>query len=302
MAATRVLIIGAGVTGPTLAYFLCHTPTTKFAVTLLERSSNLRLEGQNVDIRGTGMDVLQKMGVEKIVRSSTTEEEGLAFVDSRGQTVAAFPADKTGATQTFTSDVEILRGRLAEILFNRTKNDIEHIFGNTISSLSEGGDKVHVTFNGGLAPRDFEIVVGADGSNSKTRTLLFGEQQCKQWIRRFGVYVAYFAIPRIEIDDRWWRWNHVPGRKCMQTRPSNEGGTKALLMVHSNDERFEKAVGRRSVESKTLMREFMTGTGWQAERLLDGMDKTEDYYYENVAQVRMPKWSKGRVVLVGDAA
>ena len=128
-----ILIIGCGIAGPPLATFLLLDPTLPIAslpsITILERSPMLRAQGQGVDIRGAGVNVMRALGLETAIRSATTGEEGVHIVDKYDNVVAEGAADKTGKVQTGTSDIEIMRGRLAEILYKRCKAVSERVQG-----------------------------------------------------------------------------------------------------------------------------------------------------------------------------
>ena len=299
MSPIRVLIIGAGIAGPTLAYFLSKSPSRQFQVTVLERSPTLRTAGQNIDIRGIGADVVRKMGLEEIIRSSTTEEEGILIVDSNNTTKAAFPADKSGKTQTFTSDIEIVRFRLAEILYEATKDKAEYIFGDYLTALDQDERKVHVSFANGAA-RDFELVVGADGLGSRTRSMAFGKES-EDWVYPLEMYAAFFTIPPADTDGEWSRWYNAPGRRAMMTRPDGEGGTRSFASTITKDERFQDVLDKGTAAQKSLIQTHFADAGWESGRVLKGMEAADDFYYDKIAQMRMPTWSKGRVTMLGDA-
>lgn len=325
MTPLNILIIGNGVSGATLASLLLLSPgpaSSKPHITILERAHKPRIEGQNVDIRGAGVKIIRKLGVEAAIRSATTGEVGSSFVDSSNRTWARFPADQTGEVQTGTSDIEILRGRLAEILFHRCEalsqdhekeggKRIEFIFGDYADEIEQDGEKVHVKFSKSGAKRSFDVVVGSDGLQSSTRRLVWGHEGEKDRIRRLGMYGGFFSIPKGETDTNWMRWYHAPGRRGIMLRPG-ETADKTTIFMHvindrenHNDERFEEvaADGRKGVEAqKALLAEYFDDAGWESKRIIRDMYESEDFYYDMVAHVRLNKWSKGRVVLVGDAA
>jgi 2-polyprenyl-6-methoxyphenol hydroxylase-like FAD-dependent oxidoreductase len=76
----KILICGAGVAGPALAYWLTRIPhAANLSITVLERSPNPRTTGQAVDIRGPAVKVLERMGVEAEVRRRHTNEKGARY-------------------------------------------------------------------------------------------------------------------------------------------------------------------------------------------------------------------------------
>ncbi|CZR51867.1 related to salicylate 1-monooxygenase [Phialocephala subalpina] len=254
-----ILICGASIAGPVLACFLSKAG---IKTTIIERSPNFRTTGQQVDIRGPGLEVVRRMGLEEIVRSRTTEEAGLKFVDENNQLIAEFPVDKeTGMS--FSSDIEILRGELGRIFYDQTQEsqNVDYIFGDHVTSLNDNGSKVEVELASGQK-RSFDLVIGADGQNSKTRRLLFPE-----------------------IQDPF---NSLDNISPTSQSPSNPQTAPS----HKMNER----------EQKDLFRELFKDAGREAERVLREMDGCEDWYMQEIGQVKMSFWHKGRIALLGDAA
>lgn len=291
MSKPNVLVCGAGIAGPVCAYWLARAG---IHATLIERAPELRKGGQQVDIRFAGLQVVQRMGLEEVIRSKTTEEEGIAFVDSNGRRCGAFPVDKNSALS-FTSDIEILRGDLAQIFYDVTKESTEYIFGDYVTSITEDGDKVHVAFANG-SERDFDLVIGADGMHSKTRKLAFPSGD---YLKSFGMYTSFFSIPFKESDGTFAQCYNAPGRRVMIVRPDHDYGTHVNLSIMSSSPADYYKLGVAG--QKKMMRELFTDAGWEATRVLEGMDQADDFYMQDIAQVKMEDWSRGRVALVGDA-
>ncbi|MWV58873.1 FAD-dependent monooxygenase [Rathayibacter sp. VKM Ac-2754] len=286
----RILISGASIAGPALAFWLhrygCET-------TIVERAPELRLGGQNVDVRGAGREVARRMGLEDDIRSATTGEVGTRFVGPRGQTLAEFPAgtsDSGGAT----AELEILRGDLARLLVDRTAETTEYRFGDRITALDDDGDAVTASFE--TAPDErFDLVIAADGIGSSTRRLVFGDEP---EIRSLGLETSYATLPRTAEDDDWWRWYTAARGRSITLRPDSHGTLRVALSYLT-----ERSAERRSVdEQRVRLREVFADAGWEAERVLAGIDDSDDLYFESIGQVHAPRWSSGRVALVGDAA
>ena len=207
-----VLITGASVAGPALAWWLHRYG---WAPTLLERAPGPREAGQNIDVRGAGREVARRMGIEETIRARGTGEQGTRFVDERGRTIAAFEAEpgEDGPA----AELEILRGELARILVGLTADvpEVEHLYGDHVVAIEqgEGADDagVEVTLAGGETRR-FDLLVVAEGLRSHTRDLVFGppstgasESGDGITIRDLGMYTAYGTIERTPDDDAWWR-------------------------------------------------------------------------------------------------
>lgn len=171
MSGPRVLVSGASVAGPALAYWLVRAGCK---VTVVERASSLRSAGQGIDVRDTARDVIKRMGIFDRIRDRSSHEEGMQFVDSNNRCFARFGVDKSGKGESMTCDIEILRGELAKILFDVTKDDAPYIFGDMVESLEETDKEIGVHFSNGTPTTAFDLVVAADGIGSKIRDIAFG--------------------------------------------------------------------------------------------------------------------------------
>ncbi|KAI7277745.1 putative oxidoreductase [Hortaea werneckii] len=316
-----ILIVGCGCAGPTLATFLLLAPgsdPTKLPhITIVERTPALLSAGQNIDVRGTGMEIIRKLGLEDKVRSSTIGEEGVLIVDDKNEAWAINAADKTGKVQTGTSDCEILRGTLAAILYQRSQQvgddvrrqggqGIEYIFGDSIDALEQQGDTVNVRFANSGEQRNLDIVVGADGLQSRTRRLAFGNEDEKNRLKTLNAYAAFFSMPAAPSDSLWRRWWHGPNRRSAMIRPSGDSrkSTALMIVVSEVDHRLKDVAGhgaKATEQQKALLREYFDHGVWECDRLCREMDQADDFYYDMVAQVKLETWHKGRVVLLGDA-
>lgn len=285
----KVLISGASIAGPTLAFWLNRFG---FAATIVERADSLRLGGQNIDIKGAAQKIAQLMGIEDEIRAADTGELGIRFVDENDITKAELPK---GESNIGTSELEILRGDLAQILYNHTKANVEYIFDNQIVSLNEFDAGVKVSFQKG-EERDFDLVICADGIRSRTRSLIFGDEPK---IRSLNLYISYFTIPKAPSDSRWARWYNATGSRVVFIRPDNAGTTRASFSFLSEPKGYEKL---NVVEQKAILKQKFADAGWEASRILAALDNETEIYFDGISQVIAPSWSKGRCAMTGDAA
>lgn len=286
-----VLVSGASIAGPALAFWLHRHGLTP---TVVERAPELRPGGQTVDLRGAGRTVIERMGLVEAARERVTHEDGVRFVDGDNRVRASFGSDSLGG-EGFVVELELLRGELAELLHERTRDDVEYVFGDEITGLTDTGDGVDVTFRNG-PDRRFDLVVLADGLRSRTRDMIFADIARP---RPFGLYTAYFSIPRAATDDRWARWYNAPGRRVVLLRPDNQGTTRASLSFLSARSGIEKLQPRAQ---KEFLRRHYAGAGWETPRVLDAMDASDDFYFESIAKMYLERWSRGRIAVLGDAA
>jgi 2-polyprenyl-6-methoxyphenol hydroxylase-like FAD-dependent oxidoreductase len=288
-----ILISGAGIAGPALAYWLRKKG---FAVTVVERAPQPRPGGQTVDLRGAGRTVIERMGLMDRARAAAVEQRGLANVDASGRVTVRLPADSFGG-EGIVSEIEILRGDLARLLYEATLPGTEYLFDDTITAITQDGDGVDVTFERS-APRRFALVVGADGPHSVTRSLAFGpEQEC---VRPLGLYNAWFTATEKDLDlDGWYLMHNAPGGLVASARPGRlPGEIKAGLSFRSAPLDYD----RRDVDAqREIVARRFAGVGWEAPRLLRAMRSAPDFFLDSMDQVVLDRWSRGRVALLGDA-
>jgi 2-polyprenyl-6-methoxyphenol hydroxylase-like FAD-dependent oxidoreductase len=297
MPTPSALIAGASIAGPALAYWL---ERYGWRTTVVERAPALRTGGQNIDLKGAGLQVIGRMGLEDKVRALYTGELGLEFVAGRGQVLARFPVgDPSGMS--LTSEVEILRGDLAELLVSATSGvsaGTEYRFGDRITSVQQDDDAALVSFERASAER-FDLIVAADGIGSGTRRLVFGDEPV---VRSLGVEATWATIGRTASDTDWWRWFNTPGG-TLSLRPDRYGTMRVVITrTLTRGEERDVTRGRTPEEQRALLRQTFRGAGWETDRVLEALEDVDDLYFEVVGQVHAQGWSKGSVVLLGDAA
>jgi 2-polyprenyl-6-methoxyphenol hydroxylase-like FAD-dependent oxidoreductase len=283
-----VLISGASVAGPTLAFWLDRHG---FETTVVERAPTLREGGQAVDFRGEAhLGVLRRMGILDAVVAHQTNMGEQIFVDARGQTLVTLPAEF------MSGEVEIHRGDLSRILHEATRGTTEYRFGDCITSLVETRRGVEVEFERGPS-RTFDLVVGADGLHSGVRALAFGDES--QFVRFLGHYVAGFTLPNVLGLRKRGLIYSEPGRGVCVSNAREDDEARALFVLASPPIAYD----RRDIEAqKRIVTDAFSTMGWEVPRVLDALPSSKDLYFDAVASVDMRRVSEGRVALVGDAA
>jgi|SRR5690625_251585 len=288
----RVLISGASIAGPSLAYWLDRYG---FDVTVIERAPSLRLGGYGVDIRGSAIKVLRDMGVLDKVLAADTNMSGVYFVNSRGKIEGQISEASMGNQQGL--DMEIMRDDLTNILFDLTKDTIKYIWGNSITAIHETETGAEVQFMYGK-PQTFDLVIGADGLHSNVRTQTFGDEA--QFKHTLGSYISIFTLNNYLNLDRRQLLYTIPGRTVGMYSARDNTEARGMFLFQSKALKYD----RYDTESqKELVEEaFVDHTGWETSHLLKSMKEETDFYFDEICQIHMPTWSKGRVALVGDAA
>jgi 2-polyprenyl-6-methoxyphenol hydroxylase-like FAD-dependent oxidoreductase len=293
MAPKSVLISGAGIAGPTLAYWLHKSG---FKPTVIERAPSLRTDGYVIDFWGNGYDIAERMGLSGDLDRLGYHMREMRIVDDNGRRLTGFG---TSVFQELTGGrfVTIRRSDLARLLIERAKSSTEILLGDTLNGLDQDADGVTVTFEH-AQPRSFDLVIGADGLHSKVRELAFGPQT--QFERSLGYVVAAFEAsayrPR---DEDVYIMHNEPER--MLGRVALRDDRTLFLFVFAHSASQSHATGDVSAQ-KALLRERFGGGGWESSRILDELGRSDNLYFDRVSQIHMPQWSKGRIALVGDAA
>jgi 2-polyprenyl-6-methoxyphenol hydroxylase-like FAD-dependent oxidoreductase len=288
----NVLISGASIAGPALAYWLAqwgYTPT------VVERAPAPRPGGQTVDLRGAGRTVIERMGLMDQAREVSLDQRGFALVDKSGRITARIREDAFGG-EGIISEIEILRGDLGQVLYDATVPTTEYLFNDTITDLQQDEEGVDVTFEN-TAPRRFAFVVGADGLHSVVRSLAFGPES--DYLRSIDCYTAWFTTPAGGDLDGWFLMFNAPGGLVVSVRPGRRPGeNKAGLSFRSAPIAYDR---RNTLEQKEIMAQRFAGLGWETPGLLESMHTASDFFFDSMGQVRMDSWSRGRVALLGDA-
>ena len=281
---TRVLVSGASIAGPAVAYWLHEYG---FDVTVVEKATGVRPGGQAVDFKGaTHRTVLARMGIlDDVERASTGGGNDGRIVDARSRTIGVVPAAFSGG------EIEIARGDLARLLHRRTADTCEYLFGDTVTALTETADGVAVTFRH-APPRTFDLVVGADGIHSNVRRLAFGPDA--DYVHHLGFYYALAGLDDGDLVHGDEMYNE-PGRMV------STGGPKApaFFVFASAPLRYDRDDVDRQ---KSLLRDAYRGCAWKTSRLLDHLPATDEFYFDSVSRATVDHYSRGRVVLLGDAA
>jgi 2-polyprenyl-6-methoxyphenol hydroxylase-like FAD-dependent oxidoreductase len=285
----HAVISGASIAGPAVAHQLA---ARGWRTTVLERAPHRREEGHNIDVRGAAREVARRMGIDDDIRAANTLEVGMRFVGGDGSPVASFPMAAAGGVDGPTAEMEILRGELSRILYEHTCDTTDYRFNTQITELTEHGDHVTASLDDRTAI-DADLVVIAEGLRSRSRDLVLPIE-----VTDLGMYVAYLTIPRRESDDQWWNWHHVPRSRSVHLRPDNLGTTRAMLTFLSDVRGLEEL---DRADQLTILRRTFADVGGAAPRVLAEFDGAP-LYFDAVGQVRAPRWSRGRIALLGDAA
>ncbi|GGQ16733.1 2-polyprenyl-6-methoxyphenol hydroxylase-like FAD-dependent oxidoreductase [Actinomadura coerulea] len=291
----NVLISGASIGGPALAYWLRRYG---FGVTVVEVTPGPRAGGQAVDVRGPALEVAERMGVLDRIREQRVEMRGMSMVDGDGNELYRSEEYTLTGGDLGSPDVEILRDDLSAILADAAGDGVEYLYGDSIAGLEQGDDGVRVIFQSGTV-RTFDLVVGADGAHSNTRRLVFGPE--KDFITHLGTYLSVWTAPNFLGLDRWQVFHQVPGSSWGGGVMSVRGNEEVRVYLGFESERPIEYDHRDTAAQKKIMADALAGGGWVLPELVETMWDAADFHFDSMAQIHMDSWSSGRVVLLGDA-
>jgi 2-polyprenyl-6-methoxyphenol hydroxylase-like FAD-dependent oxidoreductase len=290
----RVLISGASIAGPMLAYWLDRYG---FDVTVVERADAIRSGGYPIDIRGTAIDAVERMGLLPQLQAAHVDTRKLSFVDAKGAPIGVISPEAMAGGDS-SRDIELPRGALTSLLYELTRNvAIRYRFSDSIEALEDNGDGVDVRFKSGNQGR-FDIVVGADGMHSHTRALVFGPE--KPFSRYLGRCFNLFSLPNYAGLSHEAIMYSEPGRMAGIYAVADTDTLYAIMAFAAEEPPF---LSHHDIdEQRKRTAEVFANDGWETSRLVEALRSADDLYFDTVSQIHMPQWSSSRVVLAGDAA
>ena len=289
----RIAVSGAGIAGPAVTYWLLRDGHD---VTLIEKAPRFRSGGYIIDFWGVGYDLAERMGLLPQVLGAGYHVKRVQLVDTAGKRLSGFFTDALSQVSKGRF-ISLPRGDLAGAIYGAVAGRAETIFGDSITAIDAHAHGVHVSFEKAPA-REFDLVVGADGLHSNVRDLVFGAES--RFERQLGYHVAAFeAVGYRPRDELTYVAYGVPGRQV--ARFALHGDRSMFLFIFTDDRMAGNEPGDIAGYKATLKRTFGEA-GWECPAILRALDEASDMYFDKVSQIRMDAWSKGRVVLVGDAA
>jgi 2-polyprenyl-6-methoxyphenol hydroxylase-like FAD-dependent oxidoreductase len=287
----RILICGAGIAGPTLAYWLRHFG---FEPTLIERAPALRAGGYIVDFWGLGFRVAEKMGLLPGLRREGYAIDEVRIVDERGKRTGGFGV--RSLQPALGGYISVLRSDLSRLIYKALGGKVRTIFGDTVTAIEQGDRGVRVSFEH-VPPERFDLVIGAGGLHSPVRALVFGPEG--RYEKYLGYYAASFGVDGYPHQDpRAYVGYAAPGRQV--SRYALRGGRTVFLFVFASDRKLPVGAHDMSAQ-KRVLRETFGEDGWECREILEALETSSEVYFDVVSQIRMERWSNRRVALVGDA-
>lgn len=284
----KVLISGASIAGLSTAYFLNKLG---YQVTIVETAAALRTGGTAVDVKGATVDIAKRMGIFDTIKAYRLTLETIEFKLADDSTAGAIGLNG----QVPDDEIEIEREQFIRILFEAVKNDVTLLFGNAIAALHETGNAINATFKDG-AQQAFDLVIGCDGSHSGVRKIWFGPESA--YTHFLEQYFSITIVNKLLIRPNTMQFYNVPG-KCIMLNAYNHKTDIIFCFVSEQEIPYDY---RNEAQQRQFVEEQFANEGWRTAELLNEVRTADTFYFDKLCQIKMPSWSKGRVVLVGDAA
>lgn len=281
----RILIVGAGIAGLTLAGLLARQGESPVVIDRRPEGADL---GYGLALWPHGSRVFHALGVHDAFVTKSQPMERYVARDGAGRLLTTSPMP--ASISAYGHLGVIPRSDLLEIL-RAPLSEVEVRDGVGIDSLSQAGDQVDVSLDDGTR-ETFDLVVGADGIHSRVRELLFGRipDRSTGW----GCYV-WWADPRLtasaETIERWGTASFVGTYPCRDRLCVIAGAPLDVLEPDQPDGRTSRLATLLSPYGVPVD-DFLTALPGDGESL----------FLWPMADVRAPQWVQGRVALLGDAA
>jgi 2-polyprenyl-6-methoxyphenol hydroxylase-like FAD-dependent oxidoreductase len=285
----RIVINGIGVAGPALGYWLSEAG---HEVLLVEEAPRIRDGGYIVDFWGTGYDIVERMGLIGDIRALGYQVREVHFIDRAGRARGGFDVDvfRRLTDDRFTS---VRRSDVSATMYRAIEGRVETIFGDSVARIEDNGQRVRVGFDH-AAERDVDLVIGADGLHSRVRRVAFGPDS--EFAIPLGYHVAAFEADGYATREELVFTSHnQPGWQISRFSMRDD---KTLFLFIFRDE----LMARREEPPSSILRRVFAGAGWEWPQIEAAIERATNIYFDSVSQIRMPRWTKGRIALVGDAA
>lgn len=287
----KVLISGASFAGLSTAYWMNKSGCK---VTVVEVAKDLKMGGTPVDVRGNTVEIVKRMGIFEQIKANRLQPRTMEFKNANDVT-EGFMAHEHEDEQILEEECEIERDLLLRILFDTIKDDVQLIFSDSITALSETNEQIQVHFKNS-AQDTFDLVFGCDGIHSVVRKLWFGDES--KYMHFLQQYFSITIVNKLLIKEDTAQLYNVPNKAIMLNAYNNK--TDIILCFRSEEEMLYDY--RDEEQQRKIILEKFVGENWRTNELLQEVQNSKTFYFDKFCQIKMPSWTKNRIALVGDSA
>lgn len=286
----RILISGASFAGLSTAYWM-----NKFGyqVTIVEIATGLKHGGTPVNILENTIEIVKRMGLFDQIVANRLHMESIAFKNADDVT-ERLDYHQRNQAEWGEVEYEIERDILLQLLYDAVKEDTTFRFGDSITSMKETSEYMEVGFRNG-ATQTYNLVFGCDGIHSTVRKLSFGEEAL--FSHFLNTYFSLSIVNKLLIPENTTQMYSEPGKTVMLNAYS---GKTDICMAYFSEEEVPYDY-RNEQQMRTMTIDQFKDTSWRTPELLEEVQRSTGFYFDKLCQMKMPRWTKGRVALVGDA-
>ncbi|MGP8298298.1 FAD-dependent monooxygenase [Streptomyces inhibens] len=284
----KAVICGAGIAGLALAQRL---DTLGWEVVVLEKAPGPRTQGL-IDLFGPGYDAAEAMGILPRLQQLAYPVKEAASVDHNGHTRARLTYAQFGKA-VLGRLLSLMRPDLEQALRESLSERVDLRFATSIRHFDNHATGVCLALTDG-STLTADLLVGADGIHSTVCSMVHGDEA--RYLRYLGFHTAAFVFDAPDVHAQ------VRDRFCLTDTLGRQmgfyglrDGKVAAFAVHRTPDPALPADVRSA-----LLRQY-AGLGWVVPRALEQCPPADRVYYDQVAQIDLPRWSRDRVTLVGDA-
>ncbi|ODR79864.1 hypothetical protein BG842_04970 [Haladaptatus sp. W1] len=285
----NIIICGAGIAGLTLAWWM---ERNGWDVLVIEIAPELRTGGYLIDFMGAGYDVAERMDLLHQIKKAEQPIPEVVNVNEDGDRVSEMDYELFREVENGRL-LSLMHGDLEQKLYDALSDEVEIRYDLTIDEVEQDDQGLEIILSDGTRERA-DLLVGADGIHSRVRDLVFGEES--RYLRYMGYQTASFIFEDEEVRKKLGgqcQMLTVP-RRTVGVYPLQNGKLATFLVHQTSDEE------RPASPCDTLKRQY-GDLDWIVSGILKHCDEVDSIYYDQVAQIEIPHWSRGRVALVGDA-
>ncbi|NUT04259.1 MAG: FAD-dependent oxidoreductase [Hamadaea sp.] len=286
----RTVVVGAGIAGLAVAHRLAELGAQ---VTVVEKAPGPRHQGYMIDFFGPGYEAAQRMGLLPRLRELGYHVQRFSYVDDRGEVRASMDYQRFEKAASG-GIVSIMRPDLERALREAVADRVDLRYGTSVTDIDNRSDGVSVVLSDGTT-MDADLLIGADGIHSATRTAIFGPEHT--YLRYLGLHTAAYVFddPTIhaQVADGFFLTDSVDAQMGFY---GLRDGRVAAFTVHRAPDPALPA------DPRAAIRHTYRDLGWLTPTALAECPEASEIYYDQVAQIEMRQWVDGRVLLLGDSA